>query len=234
MTFAPGRRQFLRFLAGSPLLAPAWSQAPALKLDTAANALSVMDFEEVARKQLPPAHWGYMASGVDDDLTLKTNREGMQRFQLRPRRLAGVSAVDLKTELFGQTFDMPLFLCPLSAQRMYHQDGEVAAARAAKEKKVLQMLSSGTSFPVEEVNPAFGGKLWYQLYMPARWEGTVKLVHRVEEAGCPVLVWTIDLVTGRNLETGERFRRADTRTCTTCHTSARGGRTIDTWPMYKG
>jgi len=34
----------------------------------------VFDFEAVARKNLPPAHWGYMASGVDDDATLRANR----------------------------------------------------------------------------------------------------------------------------------------------------------------
>src|SRR5215203_4538987 len=62
------RREFLRFLAASPLLA-ADPQEPAAK-----DALSVMDFEALAHKALPPAHWGYMSTGVDDDLTLRANR----------------------------------------------------------------------------------------------------------------------------------------------------------------
>jgi isopentenyl diphosphate isomerase/L-lactate dehydrogenase-like FMN-dependent dehydrogenase len=70
--------------------------------------------------------------------------------------------------------------------------------------------------------------------MPTRWDGTEKLVRRVEAAGCPVLVWTVDLLAGRNLETAERFRRLDTRECTNCHSTARGGRAVDELPMLKG
>ena len=234
MTFASGRREFLRALAGSPLLAQAWAQPPALKLDNAKDALTLMDFEDAAHKVLPPAHWGYMTSGVDDDLTLKANREGFKRFQLRPHRLGGVSTPDLKTEVFGQAWETPFFLCPVGGQKMFHPEGEVAAAKAARAKKTVQILSSATSTPVEEVAQALGAPLWYQLYMPVRWEGTEKLVRRVEQAGCPVLVWTIDLLGGRNLETAERFRRVDTRQCTGCHATARGGRAVEALPMFQG
>jgi len=56
------------------------------------------------------------------------------------------------------------------------------------------------------------------------WDDTEKLVRRVEAAGCPVLVWTIDNLAGRNLETATRFQRTDTRQCTACHATATGGR----------
>ena len=73
---AANRRRFLRFLAGSPLLAQAWAQQADTPIAAAKDGLSLMDFEAAARKVLPPAHWGYMASGVDDDYTQKMNREG--------------------------------------------------------------------------------------------------------------------------------------------------------------
>jgi 4-hydroxymandelate oxidase len=230
------RRRFLRFLAASPLFAAAWAQAqrPELTLDTVDQAITLMDFEAAARRALSPAHWGYMASGVDDDLTLRSNREGFTRFALRPRRLVDVSKPDLSVQIFGTTWDAPIFLCPVGGQRMFHRDGEVAVARAASARKTLQILSSATSIPVEEVAKALTHPLWYQLYMPMTWEGTERLVRRVETAGCPVLVWTIDLLGGRNLETAERFRRADPRDCTACHSSARGGRAIDQLPMLEG
>jgi isopentenyl diphosphate isomerase/L-lactate dehydrogenase-like FMN-dependent dehydrogenase len=116
---------------------------------------------------------------------------------------------------------------------MFHAEGEIATAHAAKAKKTTQILSSATSTPVEDVAKALGSPLWYQLYMPVRWEGTEKLVRRVEEAGCPVLVWTVDLLAGRNTETAERFRRTDNRVCTGCHATARGGRATEAMPMYK-
>ncbi len=227
------RRRFLRFLAGSPLLARAWAQAPPVTLNGPKDALALMDFEEAARKVLPPAHWGYMASGVDDDYTLHINREGFRHFQLRPKRLVDVSKVDMRTEVFGTVWESPIFLCPVGGHKMFHPEGEIATARAAKTRKTVQILSSATSTPVEDVAKALGSPLWYQLYMPVRWEGTEKLVRRVEEAGCPVLVWTVDLLAGRNTETAERFRRTDTRQCTSCHATARGGRAPDAMPMYK-
>jgi 4-hydroxymandelate oxidase len=228
------RRRFLKFLAGSPLLAGAWAQIPGVKLESAKDATQVMDFEEAARKVLPPAHWGYMSSGVDDDLTQKANRGGFKKFDLRPHRLGGVENPDMKVEVFGQTWETPIFICPVGGHKMFHAEGEVAVARAAKAKKTVQILSSASSTPVEDVARALGSPLWYQLYMPVRWEGTEKLVHRVEEAGCPVLAWTIDLLGGRNLETAERFRRTDTRECTGCHATARGGRAVEAMPMFKG
>src|SRR5579884_4371624 len=109
MTSAASRRRFLRFLAGSPLFARAWAEGSETPIGSAKDALSLMDFEPAAHKVLPPAHWGYMASGVDDDYTQRINREGFKHFQLRPRRLVDVSKVDMKTEIFGMVWDSPIF-----------------------------------------------------------------------------------------------------------------------------
>lgn len=228
------RRKFLRFLAASPLLNQIRAQAPPVNLSSAKDALRVMDFEEAAHKVLPPAHWGYMASGVDDDLTLQANLAAFKRIQLRPRRLVDVSKVDLSIELFGTTWETPIFLCPLGAQKMFHPEGEIAVARAARTKKSLQVLSTVTTASVEDVAKALGRPPWYQLYMPTTWEATEKMVHRVEEAGCQAMAWTIDLLGGRNTETAERFRRIDTRQCIDCHTSDRGGDRDSDRPMFAG
>jgi isopentenyl diphosphate isomerase/L-lactate dehydrogenase-like FMN-dependent dehydrogenase len=135
-----------------------------------------------------------------------------------------VSKIDASVELFGQRFASPIFLCPVGGHRMFHTDGEVATARAASAKHALQVLSTQTSIAVEDVAAARGGGLWYQLYMPSSWDDTEKMVRRVEAAGCPVLVWTIDLLGGRNLETATRAQRTDTRQCVACHATATGGR----------
>ena len=230
---ASDRRQFLQFLAASPLIAGDWAQQ-AVTADRLEDAIGLLDFEAMARKVLPPAHWGYMASGVDDDVTLKANREGFTRFKLRPRRLVDISRVDMQTEIFGSTWDAPIFLCPIGGQRMFHSDGEAAVARASAAKRTVQILSTASSMPLEDVTKARGAAPWYQLYMPTKWEGTERLVRRVEMSGSPVLVWTIDLLGGRNMETAERFRRTDSRTCTSCHPTARGGRAIDALPMLAG
>jgi isopentenyl diphosphate isomerase/L-lactate dehydrogenase-like FMN-dependent dehydrogenase len=233
-TMSPDRRQVLRLLAAGPLAFGAPWQAPATP-EALAGAISVLDFEEAARKVMPPAHWGYAASGVDDDLTVKANRDGFARFRLRPRRLVDVSRVDTTTTIMGASWDAPLFLCPVGGQRMFHSDGEVAVGKAAVAKNTVQILSTATSATLEEVVKARGTPPWYQLYMPTQWSGTERLVRRVEGAGCPVLVWTIDLLGGRNLETSERSRRLDTRDCSSCHKSGRGGgRSLAELPMLSG
>jgi len=187
---------------------------------SARDTLSVLDFEPLARKALPPAHWGYMSSGVDDDLTVRMNREAMGHYQLRARRLVGAEKPELGFELFGKTWDSPIYFSAVSAQRAFHPDGELGTARAAKAKKVVQMLSTASSTSVEEVGKALGEPPWYQLYMPKTWNETERLVRRVEAAGCEVLAWTIDTLGGRNAETAARLARADSRNCGMCHSSA--------------
>lgn len=228
------RRRFLTFLAASPVLAlPEYLKGQTgSPLASPADALDVMDFEEAARRVLPPAHWGYMATGVDDDATLKANMAGYKQIQIRPRRLVDVSKADLSVEIFGQTWDTPIMICPVGNQKAFHPEAELATARAAKAKRVNQILSNVTSTPVEDVASALGRPPWCQLYMPLKWEDTEKMVKRFEAAGCPVLVWTIDLLAGRNTETAERFRRLDTRDCSTCHLTRTGG--VRNRPMYDG
>ncbi len=224
----------MKFLAGSPLLASlpveAWAAAD---LAGPQDALNVMDFEEAARQALPPAHFGYMATGVDDDLTLKANHEAYQRIQLRPRRLVDVRQADTKVELFGTVWDSPIFLCPAGSQRGFHPDGELATARAARAKRNLMALSTVSSTSVEDVNREYGGPVWYQLYATSRWDATEKLVKRTEAAGCPALVWTIDVLAGRNTETQARFRRRDDRQCSTCHGQDALG-SLRRKPMFAG
>jgi len=232
------RREFLRFIAGSPLAAYAFSQDSLPAIAQPKDALSVMDFEPLAHKALPPAHWGYVAGGVDDDLTLRMNREAFAHYQLRARRLVDATTADLKVDVFGATWDMPLYVSAVGSQLVFHPDGELATARAAKAQKVMQMLSTVSSKSVEDVAKALGTPPWYQLYMPANWADTETMVRRVETAGCPVLVWTIDLLAGRNAETTSRLARQDTRDCMSCHiTPPIGGSAVirnRARPMFAG
>src|ERR1700683_2357202 len=104
------RPRFLRFLAASPLAARTWAQDPVLPITGPTDALDVMDFEPLARKALPPAHLGYLVTGVDDNKTLRINREAFDHYQLRARRLVDVTQADLRTEVFGATWDSPVYI----------------------------------------------------------------------------------------------------------------------------
>ena len=100
---------------------------------------------------------------------------------------------------------------------MFHPDGELAAARAARVNGHLQILSTMSGHSVEDVTEARGGPVWFQLYPQGSIRVARALVERAEAAGSDVIVLTIDLLAGRNMETSERFARLDTRDCNSCH-----------------
>src|SRR5437879_400121 len=118
------RREFLKFLAASPYVAAFGGVAAYLEesgfvfaqngrpgaevIGSPAEALNVFDFEEAAHRKVQPGHWAYMASGVDDDATLRANREGFKHIELRPRRLRDATKVDMRVELFGTTYSSPI------------------------------------------------------------------------------------------------------------------------------
>ncbi len=220
------RRRFLSFLAASPAIAWAQQISPeqSAAIASAQDALNVKDFEEIAQHKLPPAHWGYLSTGVDDDRTTRANMAAYGRIELRPRRLVDISHTEIRTELFGTVYDAPIFLCPTSYQKMFHADAELGSARAARAKNTMQILSAGTSVAYEEVAKARGASPWYQFDMPLRWQDTEKTMKRVEDAGCPVLVMTVDGFGGRNAETQLRLARTDTRNCLGCHPTSNAGR----------
>src|SRR5882724_1915987 len=187
------------------------------------QAFDVMDFEPAARKALPPAHFGYLATGVDDDGTVRANREGYSRIQIRARRLIDVEDVDMSVKLFDTKWNTPIVLSPVSGQKAFHPEGEVAVARAAHTKGHLMMLSTVATSSIEDVIAARGGHVWQQLYPTNVWEVTRAIIKRAEAARSPAIVLTVDLQEGSNRETLFRAERADKRECSACHQSAYTG-----------
>ena len=243
---ANSRRRFLRLLAASPVLAASgFSYASRDTIEQLAQgeglitapeqAANVLEFEAVARQNLPPAHFGYLATGVDDDGTLQANREGFSKYQLRVRRLRDIAKIDMSVKLFGTTWESPIILAPVGSQKAFHPAGEIATAKAARAKGHLQILSTVTSSPIETVNEARGTPVWFQLYPTNDWNVTRALTKRAEAAGCPVLVLTVDSQGGSNRETLLKSRRVDTRQCSDCHV---GGFTnaalMRRRPMFQG
>jgi 4-hydroxymandelate oxidase len=244
------RRKFLKMLGASPLIARSGILAGSLAellhaapleerhflgwlenlqqqsdsvISSPDQALDVMDFEPAARKNIPPAHFGYLATGVDDDATVRANRDGYSHIQIRARRLVDVSNLDMSRTIFGIKWNTPLVLSPVGTQKAFHPDGELAVARAARTKGPLMMLSTVATTSIEDAIAARGGPVWQQLYPTNVWEIGRAIVKRAEAAGSPAIVLTVDLQEGSNRETLFRAQRADKRDCSTCHRSAYTG-----------
>ena len=225
------RRRLLQFLAASPLFARdalAEGLPPSDPVDWAprdpdkliadpTQALDVFDFEPVMKKNVPPAHFGYMATGADDEVTLRANREGFRKFELRPRRLVDVSKIDMSAEILGTKYDSPIVIAPAGSNRAFHADGEIAVAKAAKAGNHLQILSTVATTSIEDAIAARGAPVWFQLYTTQRWEVAEGLVKRAEAAGAPAIAVTLDVRSFAKWETFVRLRRTDARDCGSCH-----------------
>lgn len=207
-------------LLGIPRLGFAQASAVAAADAAPANAsqvLNVADFEALARAKLPPAHFGYLATGADDDRTVVLNHEAYSRIEIRSNRFNDVSKLDTGCRVFGNLWQQPIYFSAVSSMRAFHPEGELAVARAAASRDIQMMLSTGSSSPVEEVAAARNAPLWQQLYATDDWHVTEAIVRRAEKAGSTAIFLTVDSPPGRNSETLLRAMRHDERDCTQCH-----------------
>jgi len=247
---AIARRNFLKFLAASPLVAtPAFasslaalfvsatSQAFAQSYDVLrgstralgpdgiitnpSDALDVFEFQPAAKKAMTgqgaPAHWGYLESGVDADVTRDANHTAYANYNIRVQRLIDARKVNTSVNIFGETWATPIFICPVSSLGAYNPEAGVAVARAAGKRNQLMILSTVDNASIADVNKAHGSPAWFMLYPTDVWAVTQTLVQRAESAGSPAIVLTVDRQGGRNTEELFRERRADNRQCTDCH-----------------
>ena len=200
---------------------------------TVDQVLNVMEFEALARDALPPAHFGYIATGADDDLTVVRNHDAFSHYEIRARRFVDVSRLDASRSVFGVTWPTPIYLSAVSSQRAFHPDGELGTARAARTRSMLMMLSTVASTPVEPVTEARGAPVWQQLYPTDDWTVTEGIVRRAQSAGSSAIVLTVDSMPNRNNETLTRAMKADTRTCSACHINNSHDR-LHKAPMFAG
>ena len=202
------RRAFLTFLAASPVLAYAgfssrWveevlaaplAEQDAVVIKSVKEALNIFDFEPAARAKLSPAHYTFITDGSFNNETMNANREGFSKYEVRLRRLTGITKVDMSIRLFGTNWESPIFICPIGRMNAYHPDGAVVVARAAKATRTLQILSGSAVIiqnpaAIDAINAARGEPVWIAGLGDTL---TPDLVRRIEGTGSPVLVWTID------------------------------------------
>jgi 4-hydroxymandelate oxidase len=242
---ALARRQFLRFLAASPLLGYTAAgrlfaeesldamHLPEYLIKSPADALDVFDFHNVAKQVLPRSHYGYLATGTDGNETLAANRKAFERVYLRPLRMIDSSHVTLGTKVFDSPVTSPIFLAPVGSQKAFHPEGELASARAAKTQGNLQILSNVSTTSIEDVIAARGEPVWFQLYPTSKWSTAEAMLRRAEEAGARVVVLTVDLNAGSNRVLLGQYSRADERDCSACHGQGESD-WLSTKPMYEG
>ncbi len=153
---------------------------------------SINDLKERAAEKLEKEFFNYLTGGADDKRTLSRNVSAFQNIQIRPRRLVDVRQIDTSISLFGEYWASPIALAPIGWQGYFHQDGELATARAADGLGRMMIASTVSSYAYAEISAEMERKPWFQLYPTTLRTVTKILLQRAEDAGCPVVVLTVD------------------------------------------
>lgn len=161
------------------------------------------DYRAAAQRRLPPFLFHYIDGGAYAEHTLRHNVSDLADIALRQRVLTDMSALDLRSQLFGETLSMPVALAPVGLTGMYARRGEVQAARAAASRGIPFTLSTVSVCPIEEVAPAIERPMWFQLYVLKDRGFMRHALERAQAAGVSTLVFTVDMPTP-----GARYRDA--------------------------
>jgi isopentenyl diphosphate isomerase/L-lactate dehydrogenase-like FMN-dependent dehydrogenase len=186
------RRSFLRYLTLSPLAANISLADLFAEIESPENAINVFQFEEVIRKKLTKDVCDFISGGADDEKTIKANRDAFDYVQIRARRLVNVSKIDTGIELLGHKMETPILIAPVGFQKAIHADGELAVARAAASMKHEMIVSTVSSYSIEDISRQHPSKVWFQLYPTSDRNVARTLLERAESAGCPIAALTVD------------------------------------------
>lgn len=90
-------------------------------------------FQRLGAGILPKDVYEYLASGSDDEQTLRCDRAGFKRLALVPRTMPDVSNLSFSVPNFrGTNYDLslPVFASPAGVHALVHAEGECATAVA--------------------------------------------------------------------------------------------------------
>ena len=158
-----------------------------------ARCHSIADLRRLAMRRLPRAVFDYADGAAEDEVTARRNEAAFEDYDLLPRVLRDVSSVDLSTTVLGTPVSMPVLLAPTGMTRLFHHDGEAAAARAAHRAGVVYALSSLSTVSIEDLAEASDGPRWFQIYVWKDRELVREFFGRCRAAGYDALMLTADM-----------------------------------------
>ena len=155
--------------------------------------VSFEELEQKASEVMKPEAFGYIAGSAGSEITACNNKEAFNHWQIVPRMMGDVSQRSIAIELFGMQLPTPVLLAPVGVLSIAHPEAEIAVARAAKNLRVPQIVSTVSSKTIEEIGTVHGGHPhWFQLYWGRNNDFTRSIISRAEKAGYTAIVVTLD------------------------------------------
>jgi glycolate oxidase len=151
-----------------------------------------------AHKNIEQGAWDYLVGGSESETTLRRNRLAFDKLAFRPRVLRDVSKIDTSTEFLGHKLRLPVMLAPIGSLQTFTPTGGVAAAEAAAEFGVMQVVSTATLPTLEEIAEASDAPKTFQLYVRGDDEWVMDIMGRAAKAGYVATALTVDTAVDSN------------------------------------
>ena len=129
------------------------------------DCFTLAEIDAVARARVPKDLYDWIACGGGNQNTVKWNRKAYGRIKLRPRALVDVSKIDTRITLLGQELPFPILLAPTGGHKLFHPEGELATIRGAGAASAAAVVSSASTFPIDEVVRNSSAPVWFQLFI---------------------------------------------------------------------
>ncbi len=165
--------------------------------------LALQDFIDQARKILPRPIYGYVTGGVEDNASLRGNRDVFDEIGFVPKPLIDTTARSMKTTLFGQTYSAPFGFAPMGGTSTACYRGDTVLAGVAAKVNIPMMMSGASLMRMEEVKAA-GRTVMFQAYLPGDEERITQTFERCEKAGFDTIAVTVDVQVPANRENNVR------------------------------
>ncbi|MGC1164638.1 MAG: alpha-hydroxy-acid oxidizing protein [Solirubrobacterales bacterium] len=162
--------------------------------ETPAIPVAVAELERLGVAAMEPRAANYVGAGAGSEDTMRANAEAFRRRRIVPRMLRDVASRDLSTTVLGTAMPAPLMLAPIGVQKVVHDEGELASARAAAAIGTPMIVSTASHFSLEQIAAAGGdgAPRWFQLYWARDRDLVESFIGRAERAGYGAIVITVD------------------------------------------
>jgi isopentenyl diphosphate isomerase/L-lactate dehydrogenase-like FMN-dependent dehydrogenase len=178
------RRDAFRLFTALTCASPLWSQD-----DDVLGPVNVHEFEEVAKRRLNKLAYDFIAGGVEDEYTLRANREAYSRWHLVPRVMVDVSKVDTSIELFGSKLEQPIIIAPTGGKNLVLPDADTVVAKAALATKTPICSATGVQKLLADGQPL---EWWSNSIGQPTKTGAVSYARRIQDQGGRAIVVTVD------------------------------------------
>ena len=197
-------RRLIGFFAASPLFAQEGSEYPPQYADEVMGPVNLHEFEDIAKKKLHKMAYDFIAGGVEDEVTLRANRESLECLRLVPRVMTDVSHVDTSVEIFGTKLPAPILLAPTGGKNLVLPGADLTCARAASHVKCIYSVGGA---PMDRLLDE-GVELtwWSNSTGQADKEGAQNYALRMEDQGAAALILTVDNQYQSNRDRNNRNR----------------------------